>query len=152
MNDDAMRHGAFSWFELMTTDVDGAKKFYGQLFGWETESFPMGDMDYTVLKVDGKGVGGMMSLPAGCEGMPPSWDLYVTVKDVDATAAGASLIHEKCVPNYVTVKDVDATAAAVAALGGEVLRPPMDIPGVGRFCVIRDPQGAVICAITYAED
>lgn len=128
MNDDAMRHGAFSWFELMTTDVDGAKKFYGQLFGWETESFPMGDMDYTVLKVDGKGVGGMMSLPAGCEGMPPSWDLYVTVKDVDATAA------------------------AVAALGGEVLRPPMDIPGVGRFCVIRDPQGAVICAITYAED
>lgn len=128
MNDDALKHGAFSWFELMTRDVDGAKRFYGPLFGWETESFPMGDMDYTVLKVDGQAVGGMMGMPGGCEGMPPSWDLYVTVKDVDATAA------------------------AVAVLGGELLRPPMDIPGVGRFCVIRDPQGAVICAITYAED
>lgn len=128
MDDDAMKHGAFSWFELMTTDVEGAKAFYGPLFGWEAESFPMGEMDYTVLKVDGKAVGGMMAMPGGCDGMPPSWDLYVTVRDVDATAA------------------------AVPALGGEVLRPPMDIPGVGRFCVIRDPQGAVICAITYAAD
>jgi len=128
MNDDAMKHGAFSWFELMTRDVEGATRFYGPLYGWETESSPMGDPDYTVLKVDGKAVGGMMGLPAGCEGMPPSWDLYVTVKDVDATAA------------------------AVPALGGDVLKPPTDIPGVGRFCVIRDPQGAVICAITYAGD
>ena len=42
-------------------------------------------------------------------------------------------------------------ACKVAELGGRVLRPPQDIPTVGRFCVLQDPQGAVICAITYAE-
>ncbi len=50
---------------------------------------------------------------------------------------------------YVTVSDVDATAKKVGELGGKILFPPTDIPNVGRFCVIQDPQGAVISAITY---
>jgi predicted enzyme related to lactoylglutathione lyase len=121
-----LKHGAFSWFELMTTDTEGAKKFYMQLFGWDAKEMPMGESAYTVFNVNGEDAAGMMAIPGEAAGMPPSW----------------------CV--YVTVDDVDATAARVEELGGKVDRPPADIPEVGRFCVIRDPQGAYIFAISYA--
>ena len=129
MHEDRMKHGAIGWTELMTTDVAAAKEFYNALFGWQTEDMPMEalGMTYTVVKVHGEEVGGMMAMPAECQGMPPYWGLYVTVDDVDATAA------------------------QVEQLGGKVLRPPTDIPGVGRFCVFQDPQGGVISAITYAH-
>ena len=127
MSNEFLTHGAFSWHELMTTDVAGAKRFYGELFGWNTDTAPMEGTEYTVIKVAGNSVGGMMAMPPEVKGMPPAWGLYVTVKDVDATARKA------------------------AELGGRVLRPPQDIPKVGRFCVLQDPQGAVLCAITYAE-
>jgi len=127
MKDAALKHGAFGWFELMTTDAEAAKQFYTQLFGWETMDYPMEGMTYTVLKVNDDETGGIMSIPAEAKGMPPMWSLYITVADVDATAQ------------------------QVEKLGGTVIRPPMDIPKVGRFCVLQDPQGAMICAITYAE-
>lgn len=125
MNDAALKHGAFGWNELMTTDVSAARQFYSALFGWETERYPGGQFDYTLIKVAGESVGGMMALPPDCAGMPPSWGVYVTVSDVDATAG------------------------EVERLGGKLLRPPEDIPDVGRFCVAQDPQGAVLCAIQY---
>jgi predicted enzyme related to lactoylglutathione lyase len=127
MDEAAQKHGAFSWFELMTTDVEAAKKFYTALFGWEAEEAPMEGTNYTVLKVGGKPVAGMMAMPPEVQGMPPAWSIYITVKDVDATAK------------------------QVEELGGKVLRPPADIPKVGRFCVLSDPTGAYICAITYEE-
>jgi predicted enzyme related to lactoylglutathione lyase len=127
VKEDSMKHGAFGWNELMTTDVEAAKKFYTGLFGWETEDYPMEGMNYTVLKVDGNSVGGIMAIPAEAEGMPPAWSIYITVEDVDETAR------------------------RVEELGGTVLRPPTDVPKVGRFCVLSDPQGAVICAITYVD-
>lgn len=129
MSEQFMQHGAFSWCELMTTDVAAAKVFYSGLFGWETEDMSMPGMTYTVVKVggDNTGVGGIMATPPEAQGMPPMWGAYVTVDDVDATAKTA----EK--------------------LGGKVLVPPRDIPKVGRFCVIQDPQGAVISAITYMK-
>ena len=127
MKDPFKQHGAFSWFELMTSDVDGAKQFYSDLFGWQTEDMSMGDMNYTVVKVGEEGLGGLMPIPPQSEGSPPSWGVYVTVDDVDATAG------------------------KVEGLGGKVLMPPTDIPTVGRFCVLQDPQGAVISAITYAS-
>jgi len=126
MKDPYKQQGAFSWFELMTSDVDGAKKFYANLFGWNTEDMPMGDMNYTIVKVGEEGLGGIMSTPPQAEGAPPNWGVYVTVDDVDATAGKAE------------------------ELGGKILVPPTDIPNVGRFCVLQDPQGAVISAITYA--
>jgi predicted enzyme related to lactoylglutathione lyase len=126
MKEDSMKHGAFGWVELMTTDSAAARAFYSELFGWETEESPSEGMPYTVVKVGGEPVGGIMPKPPGCGAMPPAWSVYVTVDDVDATA-------EK-----------------VVQLGGKVLRPPMDIPDVGRFCVLQDPQGGTICAITYA--
>ncbi len=121
-------HGAFSWCELLTTDVPEAKHFYSALFGWTLEPAPMPGMEYTLVKYGGEQMGGIMSLPPGCEGMPPSWGVYVTVADVDATAKLA------------------------LELGGKVLVPPQDIPQVGRFCVLQDPQGATIKAITYVME
>ena len=127
MNDDSLKHGAFGWNELMTTDVNGARRFYTSLFNWHTEPVPMEGMEYVTIKVDGDGVGGIMSMTPDTAGMPPFWTVYVTVNDVDAVARN------------------------VERLGGVLLRPPTDIPGVGRFCVIQDPQGATLCAMTYEK-
>jgi predicted enzyme related to lactoylglutathione lyase len=125
MDEELLEHGAFSWMELMTTDVAPAKRFYHQLFGWEMETYPMAGMEYDVVKVAGQAKGGIMRMPPQADEMPPAWGIYVTVDDVDATAK------------------------KVAELGGKVLMGPQEIPEVGRFCVIQDPQGAVISAITY---
>jgi predicted enzyme related to lactoylglutathione lyase len=119
-------HGAFSWCELLTTDVPEAKRFYSKLFGWALEAAPIPGMEYTLVKYGGEQMGGIMAMPPGAEGMPPCWSVYVTVDDVDATAKLA------------------------VEMGGKVLVPPRDIPQVGRFCVLQDPQGAMINAITYA--
>ena len=122
------KHGEFNWCELMTTDTNAAKKFYTALFGWELEDMSMPGMTYTVVKAGGKGVGGIMPIPKEAGEMPPMW----------------------CA--YVTVDDVDAIAGAAVRLGGKLHLPPTDIPGVGRFCVLLDPQGAVINAITYLKE
>jgi predicted enzyme related to lactoylglutathione lyase len=118
-------HGAFSWSELMTTDARAATEFYGSLFGWKVEVMPMPEGNYHVLKVGDTSVGGIMARPPQ-DASPPSWGCYVTVDDVDATA-------RQCV-----------------TLGGKVVHGPQDVPGVGRFAVIVDPQGAPLNVITYA--
>lgn len=127
MDEQFKQHGAFSWNELMTKDVDGAKAFYAKLFGWSTEDMPMPGMTYTVIKAGSKEVGGIMPMPKEAQGTPPMWGAYVTVDDIDSTAQTAK------------------------QLGAKLLVPPQDIPNVGRFCVIQDPQGAVISAITYLK-
>ena len=117
--------GAFSWNELMTTDPAAAAEFYGQLFGWSFDTMDVGTGPYRVIKAAGTAMGGMMAMPPDAQGMPPVWGSYVTVSDADATG-------ERC-----------------KALGGKVLVGPMDIPTVGRFVVLQDPQGAVITAIAF---
>jgi predicted enzyme related to lactoylglutathione lyase len=118
-------HGAFSWCELLTSDVAGAKRFYNNLFNWTLEPAPIPGSDYTLVKYGSEQMGGIMTIPPHAKGMPPAWGVYVTVDDVDATARLA------------------------VELGGKVCLGPQDIPGVGRFCVLQDPQGAVINVITY---
>lgn len=125
MDEQFKQNGAFSWCELMTTDVEKAKAFYTRLFGWTTDDMSMPGMPYTVVKAADKGIGGIMAMPPDAKGMPPMWGAYVTVNDVDATARTAE------------------------QLGAKLLVAPRDIPKVGRFCVIQDPQGAVISAIHY---
>lgn len=127
MADVFKQHGAFSWSELQTTDVEGAKKFYSGLLGWATEDFPTEEMPYTIVKAGEEMVGGIMTLPPQCTGVPPHWGVYITVDDVDASAQKAT------------------------ELGGTIMVPPMDIKDVGRFSVIRDPQGAVFSIITYMK-
>jgi predicted enzyme related to lactoylglutathione lyase len=118
-------HGAFSWCELLTTDAVDAKRFYSRLFNWALEPAPMPGMEYTLVKYGGEQMGGIMTIPPATDGMRPFWGVYVTVDDVDATARLA------------------------VEMGGKVCMPPHDIPQVGRFCVLQDPQGAMINVITY---
>jgi predicted enzyme related to lactoylglutathione lyase len=118
-------HGVFSWNELTTTDVAAAKAFYRQALGWELHDLNGNGMDYTIARKGEREVAGIMAVPKDAPGMPPAWG------------------------SYVTVDDVDARAARVEALGGKVLVAPRDIPTVGRFAVIADPQGATLALITY---
>lgn len=119
-------HGAFSWSELMTGDAAAAAAFYGPLFGWDIEAMDMGGGPYHLLKVGDTAVGGIMKTPAEAGPMPPAWGCYVTVEDVAATVAQAT------------------------ALGGKVVVPAMDVPGVGRMAVIADPQGATLSVMQYS--
>ena len=126
MGDRFREQGAFSWFELTTADAQAAAAFYTRLFGWTTEPW-LGERAYTLIKVDGKEVGGIAAAAPDQSPRPPGWGIYITVTDVDETA--------RRVPEF----------------GGKVLVQPADIPKVGRFCIIQDPQGAVITAITYCR-
>jgi predicted enzyme related to lactoylglutathione lyase len=127
MDKQAMKqHGAFSWNELMTNDLAGSKVFYTELFGWEMHEDNSGAMPYTMIKAGGEEVGGMMADPPEAQGAPTAWG------------------------SYVTVDDVDKQIGRVEALGGKVIMQPRDIPNVGRFSVISDPQGAMLTLITYS--
>lgn len=119
-------HGAVSWTELMTTDKARAESFYRDLLGWTLEDSGIPGVDYTLIKVNGAAIGGIMAMTPDMAGIPTHWQ------------------------TYVTVDDVDTRTAAVTAAGGTVIRPPMDIPNVGRFAVVQDPTGGVLSLITYA--
>lgn len=114
---------SFFWYELMTTDMDAAEAFYTDVVGWTAEPFQTspGMPRYTVVKAGERGVGGLMNLPdeAAATGMPPAWI------------------------GYVHTRDVDTSTQALKTAGGNVHREPSDIPGVGRFAVVADPQGAL---------
>lgn len=115
--------GAPVWYELMTNDPDGAQEFYARVVGWTVTPAGMEGMDYRILTApDGKPVGGIMATPPG-NPMPPGWFAYLGVQDTDAKAR------------------------EVKEQGGQVHVPPTDIPGVGRFAVVADPQGMVFCII-----
>ena len=114
--------GALVWTELLTRDPAAARPFYTQLFGWKPNDMDMGEGGtYTVFERDAKkGAGGMMTMPKQMPAQVPSHWLP-----------------------YFHVLDCDATAAKTTELGGKVMMPPTDIPNVGRFATLADPQGAV---------
>jgi hypothetical protein len=127
MDQQAMKqHGAFSWNELRTTDAAAAKDFYSALFGWTMQDESSGDMIYTMVKAGEQEVGGIMVLPREAAAMPAAWGPYVTVDDVDRQVERAQ------------------------QLGARVVMAPEDIPNVGRYAVISDPQGAMLSLITYS--
>ena len=120
--------GRFVWYELMTTDTEAAKAFYGSVVGWGAQAAPMPNTAYILFQVGTTAVAGLMTLPeqARSMGAPPRW------------------------LGYVAVEDVDATADQATGLGGAEHVPPTDIPSVGRFAVIADPQGAVLALFRAA--
>lgn len=113
-------HGDHIWYELMTTDPDGAKAFYDSVIGWDIDEKPAGEMDYRMISIGGGNVGGVMRLNA------------------DMLANGAKPVWL----GYIGVDDVDASVAATISAGGQVHLPANDIPGVGRIAMVSDPQGA----------
>ena len=126
MTNPMKQHGAFSWNELLTTDLEGAKTFYSKMFNWQLEDVN-NDMPYTLAKVGDQQIAGMMTTSPEAMGMPPMWG------------------------GYVTVDDVEESAKQTVTLGGKILMETRDIPKVGRFCVIADPQGAMLTIITYFD-
>jgi predicted enzyme related to lactoylglutathione lyase len=121
-------HGALSWAELLTRDLEGSKRFYRDLIGWEMIEMPMAGGTYIVLKAGGEAMAGMMAMPGSVPArVPTHWETYITVQDVDAVAARAG------------------------ELGASLLVPPTDVPGVGRFSCIQDPQGGVMNVIQYLK-
>ncbi len=119
------QYGAYCWQELGTTDTQKAKDFYTTLFGWGTEQFP-GPMEYTVFKSGDQGIAGLYQLTPEMGPIPPHWLTYFAVADCDATVQKAG------------------------ELGGSVMKPAEDIPGVGRFAILRDPASAVFAILKPA--
>jgi predicted enzyme related to lactoylglutathione lyase len=113
--------GKFIWYELMTTDDQMAVAFYRALLGWQAKEIASTVERYTVMSVGEVGIGGIMTIPKeACDnGATPGWI------------------------GYIHVDDVDAFAKRITAAGGVIHKPAMDIPDIGRFCVVGDPQGAV---------
>jgi predicted enzyme related to lactoylglutathione lyase len=112
--------GALCWTELSTRDTLAAEKFYTQLFGWTVKSSSPGSgMEYTEFSNHGQQGVGMMPMPAMVPAeVPPFWLPYFQVADCDSSVSKAQ------------------------TLGGKAVVPAMDIPNVGRFAVLNDPQGA----------
>ena len=109
--------GVFSWVHLGTSDPDAAKRFYGNLFGWEFEDMPAGpEMTYTFISRNKHSVAGMYAL----KNAPSHWLPFVNVADADDVAKKAS------------------------QAGGKVPYAPMDVLDVGRMAVLQDPTGANI--------
>lgn len=113
---------SFFWYELMTNDLAAAEAFYTAVIGWRPEPFEKspGMPRYIVVNAGDRGVGGLMTLPEEVAkmGMPPAWI------------------------GYIRTTDIEASVASLTQAGGGVRRAPDDIPGVGRFAVVADPQGA----------
>jgi uncharacterized protein len=123
-----MKHlqGKFVWFEHLSHDTAASSKFYGALFGWHTETVPMGGpQPYPMIMNGSAGIGGFQPAPAGS---PAMWMSYLSVRDVNV-----------------------AHAAALAA-GGKSLMPPTDFGNVGRGATLADPTGAVFSVWTSAMD
>lgn len=124
---DRYTHGSIHWTELNSKDVAGAKAFYEAVFGWRWTTMPMpnDEGDYHVAMIGDHAVCGAfeMSGPAFAE-IPEHW------------------------LTYFTVDDADASCAKIAEAGGAVMRPPFDVPGVGRIAIVRAPTGAVSGVMT----
>jgi predicted enzyme related to lactoylglutathione lyase len=113
--------GVFVWDELLTTDVEAAKRFYGDVVGWESRDQDMGEgIVYTLFTSGGVDRAGCMAQPPGAAGTPPAWGTYIGTEDVDATAEKAR------------------------SLGATFLLEPLDIATVGRMAIFADPTGAVV--------
>ncbi len=115
--------GAFCWNELYTNDTKAAGDFYTSLLGWGKNEMDTGSMVYTSFLVGEQQNGGMLKITEEMGNILPNWLVYFTVPSCEDSVKQAE------------------------TLNGTILLPPTDIPDVGRFAVIQDPEGAVFAAI-----
>src|SRR5262245_41125010 len=120
--------GRFVWHDLMTRDVDAARRFYCALFDWRIDEVPAQGFTYRMIVAGGGPIGGI-----------------VEQKEHEGVAASHWM-------PYAAVANVDAAAAKVQQLGGSTCVPPTDIPRTGRFAVVADPQGASFALYTGNAD
>jgi predicted enzyme related to lactoylglutathione lyase len=121
--------GRFVWYDLMTPDTDASLTFYTKVLGWGTAPFEIeGRPTYTMWMAGKTPVGGMVEFEKGMEGLPPQWVAHVIVEDVDKAVKQAQ------------------------KLGGKVLSPAEEVPTVGRFAVLQDPQGGAFAVYKPSPD
>jgi len=119
--------GSMCWNELITDDAKKAGAFYSKVFGWTGKPKPNPRVEYTVFSKDGAEVAGMIQATPEMHLTHPYW------------------------MTYFAVEDCDASAAKVRQLGGKVQMEPTDIPEIGRFAVVTDPQGAWFSIIAMKD-
>lgn len=120
-------HGSFCWNELMTHDPEAVKKFYADVIGWTFDPMPMENGTYWIAKAGDKMAGGIFEMQGECfEGMAEDWMPYLAVDDVDARVKKA------------------------VAAGATLVRPPFDVPNVGRIAILRQPGGGHVGWMTPA--
>lgn len=113
-------HGTFYWNELMTRDTRKAREFYGKTLGWVFSEMPMEEDFYILANLGERPVAGIFSMSGPqFEGVPEHW------------------------MSYIAVDNIDERLELAAAHGGEVIRPPFDVPGIGRIAILKDSGGAV---------
>jgi hypothetical protein len=121
------KEGSFCWTEIASSDADKCQEFYSAVFGWKfkTGDADAGEMDYREFSTDGEDpVGGLYKLDPnwfGANPPPPHFMIYVAVDDIEENAKTAT------------------------ELGATIHKGPMDVPNVGRMCIIEDPTGAKFC-------
>lgn len=126
----ANNHGDFIWYELMTSDADGAREFYSAVVGWDIQGKSDAPMDYRMISASDGPVAGLMPLTP------------------DMQSGGA----RSCWMGYIGVDDVDQTAADITAAGGSIHMEPWDIPGAGRAAFVADPQGVMFYIMRGSSD
>lgn len=114
--------GHVCWLDIKSRDRAATRRFFSNLFGWELKDEPVDDRRYTKISLGHDALGGLtdLSSPVYPPDMPPHISLYVAVADADRSAASA------------------------LALGGTLLLPPFDVPGMGRMATLQDPTGGVL--------
>ena len=119
-------HGNFHWNELLTSDVERAKRFYGETIGWTYQPMPMPDgATYWMAMMAGKPVAGIFPTNRPeYKGVPEAW------------------------MSYLAVDDVDARVKKAVAAGAKLMKPIFDIPNVGRLAILTEPGGAGVGWIT----
>ena len=119
--------GALCWTELWTNDTAAAADFYSALFGWSADvnESPTG-VDYTMFSIGGRPVGGMLAVQPEWGEVPPNWSIYIGTEDLDASLAKAK------------------------SMGANSFMPVMEVPDIGRFTMIQDPQGSSFTLMEFA--
>ena len=113
--------GTFSWTDLSTSDLDSAIGLYTDLFGWEVTKEDIPGGVYAMFRKNGKDAAAASTQSEEEKGIPPHWNVYVTVEDAEQTAKRAE------------------------AAGGTIVAPAFDVMEFGRMAVIADPTGAMFC-------
>ena len=122
----APRPGTITWQDLTVEDAEKVRDFYASVVGWKPEALNLGAYSDFVMTADGAEVAGVCHARGANAELPAAWLIYITVEDLDHSMAECQ------------------------RLGGAVLGPPRSYAG-GRYCIIRDPAGAV-CALYQPSD
>ncbi len=126
---DKPQFGGFCWNELATANLQAAKDFYGKVFGWEFIDHDMGDMTYTMIKINGKECAGIWAIPKEMQkDIPPHWMAYIFVDNLESSLEKAT------------------------KQGASIIKPATNAGDMGRFAIITDPTGAHIAIWQSLKD